>query len=65
MRRASGRVICKPAAVSGEEIAARASGGRYAGRDPGVTGSLGSRKLNAKARAQADEDGIEDESHIR
>ena len=65
MRRASGRAICKPAAVSGEEIAARASGGRYAGRDPGITGSLGSRKLSAKARAEADDDGIEDESHIR
>jgi hypothetical protein len=64
MRRSSGRSICKPAAVSGEEIAARASGGRYAGRDVGVTGSLG-RKLSAKARAAADEDGIEDESHIR
>lgn len=64
MRRSSGRSICKPAAVSGEEIAARAAGGRYAGRDPGITGSVG-RKLSAKARAAADEDGIEDESHIR
>jgi hypothetical protein len=65
MRRASGRTICKPAAVSGEEIAARASGGRYAGRDPGITRSLGARKLSAKARAEADDEGIEDESHIR
>jgi hypothetical protein len=65
MRRSSGRSICKPAAVSGEEIAARASGGRYAGRDAGVTGSLGGRKLSAKAREAADDEGIEDESHIR
>jgi hypothetical protein len=65
MRRSSGRSICKPAAVSGEEIAARASGGRYAGRDPGITGSLGRHKPSAKARAEADDDGIEDESHIR
>ncbi len=43
MRRASRRIICEPAAVSGEQIAARA-GGRspYASsRDPYVTGSLG------------------------
>jgi hypothetical protein len=43
MRRASQRTICKPAAVSGEEIAARAGRGSYAGREPAVTGSLGSR----------------------
>jgi hypothetical protein len=72
MRRASGRVICKPAAVSGEEVAARAMKQRgYAGRDMrdvGVTGSVslgGRRTMSAKARAAADEDGIEDESHIR
>jgi hypothetical protein len=45
MRRASQRVICQPAAVSGEEIAAR-TGQRnpYASREPYVTGSLGGRK---------------------
>jgi Extensin-like protein C-terminus len=45
MRRASQRVICQPAAVSGEEIAARA-GQRdpYAARAPFVTGSLGGSK---------------------
>jgi hypothetical protein len=43
MRRASGRAICKPAAVSGEEVAARAGRGTYAGREPAVTGSLGGR----------------------
>ncbi len=43
MRRASRRVICEPAAVSGEQIAARAGGRNpYASsRDPYVTGSLG------------------------
>jgi extensin-like protein len=41
MRRASRRIICEPAAVSGEEVAARAgSRNPYASRDPGVTGSL-------------------------
>ncbi|HEY2246221.1 MAG TPA: extensin family protein, partial [Bradyrhizobium sp.] len=45
MRRASRRVICEPAAVSGEQIAARAGGRNpYASsRDPYVTGSLGGR----------------------
>jgi hypothetical protein len=45
MRRSSGRTICRPAAASGEEIAARA--GRrnpHASRDPYATGSLGGRK---------------------
>jgi Extensin-like protein C-terminus len=45
MRRASGRVICEPAARSGEEIAARAGQRNpYASRQPLVTGSLGGRK---------------------
>jgi hypothetical protein len=46
MRRSSRRIICEPAAVSGEEIAARAGGRNpYAQqqRDPYVTGSLGGR----------------------
>jgi hypothetical protein len=46
MRRASQRLICQPAAVSGEEVAGRA-GGRNpyaASREPYVTGSLGSKK---------------------
>jgi hypothetical protein len=64
MRRSSGRVICQPGAVSGEEIAARAQrNGRYAGREPQVTGSLGGRK--ASRRMVSDDDWIEDESHIR
>jgi hypothetical protein len=45
MRRASQRVICQPAAASGEEIAARAGQRNpYASREPYVTGSLGGRK---------------------
>jgi hypothetical protein len=48
MRRASRRVICEPAAVSGEEIAARASSRNpYASRDPSVTGSLGGKKSSS------------------
>ena len=46
MRRSSGRVICQPAAVSGDAVASR-PGGRNpyaASRDPSVTGSLGGRK---------------------
>lgn len=68
MRRASGRIICQPAAVSGEEIASRASPRGYAGRDTNVTGSVslaGRRKPSAKLRAAAEDDGVEDESHIR
>jgi hypothetical protein len=43
MRRASGRIICQPAAMSGEAAAARA-GGRYGWRPgaPSVTGSIAS-----------------------
>jgi len=68
MRRASGRVICKPAAVSGEEIAARAGGRNYANRDPGVTGSIGQKVRRAFAHgplSKEDRDTIEDESRVR
>lgn len=46
MRRASRRLICQPAAVSGEEVAARAQQRNpYANsRDASVTGALGMRK---------------------
>jgi hypothetical protein len=45
MRRASQRVICQPAALSGEEIAARAGQRNpHASRAPLVTGSLGGSK---------------------
>ncbi|MCA1457269.1 extensin family protein [Bradyrhizobium sp. BRP22] len=64
MRRASRRVICEPAAVSGEEIAARAnSRNPYASRDPYVTGSLGGKKsswFSRKAKVN-EEDEFTDE----
>ncbi|ANW04028.1 extensin family protein [Bradyrhizobium icense] len=44
MRRPSRRTICQPAAVSGEQVAARAQRNPYASRDPYSTGSLGSKK---------------------
>lgn len=44
MRRASRRTICQPAAVSGEQVAARAQRNPYASRDPYSTGSLGAKK---------------------
>lgn len=60
MRRASRRLICQPAAVSGDEVAARA--GRrnpYASRrDPTVTGALGTRK--STTRKQDEEDDADD-----
>jgi len=45
MRRSSRRTICEPAAVSGEQVAARA-GQRNpsASRDPYSTGTLGAKK---------------------
>jgi hypothetical protein len=46
MRRSSGRLICQPAAVSGDQVAARAGGRNSyaASREPYATGSLGGRK---------------------
>jgi hypothetical protein len=42
MRRARRPIICQPAPIPGEEVAARAmSKTPYASRDPGVTGSIG------------------------
>jgi hypothetical protein len=64
MRRASRRLICQPAAMSGEEVAARAAGRNpYAAREPYVTGSLGGRKVAAhRHRNKVDEeDEFEDE----
>jgi len=54
MRRASRRLICQPAAVSGEEVAARAqSRSPYANaREPSVTGSLGARKSATRKREE-------------
>jgi hypothetical protein len=64
MRRASRRLICEPSAVSGEEVAARASRrNSYAAREPSITGSLGGRKEEARKakRERIDEDEFEDE----
>ena len=66
MRRASQRVICQPAASSGEEIAARASQRNpYASREPLVTGSLGGRKAlvhrNKPSHGVNEEDEFEDD----
>jgi hypothetical protein len=61
MRRASGRRVCNPGAVDGEEVAARAAqrSGAYARRrgDPFPTGSVsGARGAKAKHRAGVDDD---------
>ena len=64
MRRATRRLICQPAAVSGEEIAARAGGRNpYASRETSVTGSLGGHKASAHPRKPKvdEEDEFEDE----
>jgi Extensin-like protein C-terminus len=56
MRRASRRIICQPAALSGEEVASRASQRNpYASREPSVTGSLGGRHVRPH-RAKVDEE---------
>lgn len=58
MRRASKRSVCKPVAVSGEEIAARVQRRNpYASSNaPAVTGSIGKRKAAAKAAYDDEED---------
>jgi hypothetical protein len=57
MRRASRRVICQPGAVSGEEIASRATQRNpYASREPYVTGSLAGRNVAHRGRAKVDEE---------
>jgi hypothetical protein len=66
MRRASRRLICQPAALSGEEVAARAAGRNpYASRETFVTGSLGGRKAAVHPHKQSagvnEEDEFEDE----
>ncbi len=62
MRRASTRVICQPAAVSGEEIAARVSQRNpYASRESGVTGSLGGKKALSHRHKTGEQDEFEDE----
>jgi Extensin-like protein C-terminus len=66
MRRASRRLICEPAAMSGEEVAARASQHNpYASgsREPFVTGSLGSKPQPHRHKNDRvnEEDEFEDE----
>ena len=65
MRRSSRRIICQPAAASGEEVAARAGGRNpYASRETFVTGSLGGRKRSPPHKVNGkvnEEDEFEDE----
>ena len=65
MRRASRRLICEPAAASGEEVAARAvQHNPYASsRDPYATGSLGGHNTASRKRGEKvnEEDEFEDE----
>ncbi len=57
MRRARRPVICEPAAMSGEEVAARAARrGPYASRESGFTGSLGGRAGSHRPHAREDEE---------
>jgi hypothetical protein len=68
MRRASGRVICQPAAVSGDQVAARASQHHAYASEPGITGSIpqGLHHIFAhKSLSKDDQDSIEDESRIK
>jgi hypothetical protein len=61
MRRARRPVICQPAAMSGEEVAARAAQRNpYASRAPMVTGSLGGARPAHRHKADEDEE-FEDE----
>lgn len=61
MRRPKRPSICKPAAVSGEEVASRAMGRSYAGRgDDGPTGSIKKPRKNSR-KTPDDEDFYENE----
>jgi hypothetical protein len=59
MRRASGRVICQPAAVPGDVVAARA-GYRFARGDPAVTGSIKKTRLRPTFRTPPGRDEVYD-----
>jgi Extensin-like protein C-terminus len=65
MRRATRRLICQPAAVSGEEVAARAmQRNPYASREQSLTGSLGGHKTASVHKHDEkvnEEDEFEDE----
>jgi len=58
MRRSSGRVICQPAAVSGDQVAARAGGRNSyaASREPWATGSLGGRRPYRPSSSKVNEE---------
>ncbi|ABD87732.1 extensin family protein [Rhodopseudomonas palustris] len=61
MRRSSRRIICQPAAVSGEEVAARVQQRNpYATNSPAITGSLGAHKVPPRHKPAGDDD-YEDE----
>ena len=67
MRRASGRIICEPAAISGEQVAARVSSRTAYRAEPGVTGSISQRLSHVFSRkplTKDDEDSIEDETRV-
>jgi hypothetical protein len=63
MRRASRRLICQPAAVSGEEVAGRAqSRNPYAStRDGSITGSLGGRKDARHKHGKLEDDDLDEQ----
>lgn len=64
MRRKTGRGICRPAAVSGEEVASRAAqrGGSYASSNSRLTtGSIGARKKGTSKQQDDDEDDYRNE----
>jgi hypothetical protein len=62
MRRAHRPIICEPAAMSGEEVAARAAGRNpYASREPMVTGSLGGAKAMPHPHKTVDKGNDEDD----
>ena len=63
MRRASRRLICEPAAMSGEEVAARAAQRNpYASRQPVVTGSVGRQPARPRRQERLnEEDEFEDD----
>jgi hypothetical protein len=69
MRRSSGRRICNPGAVSGEEVAARAAarGGYVRRGEPAYTGSVARSRpaLGRNRPAADDEDWLEDEPEGR
>jgi len=61
MRRSSGRVICQPAAVSGEQVAARAGQRNPYPRDSWITGSLGGKRAHRhKGRVNEEDEFVDD-----